>query len=183
MLYLDKARLETILGARGLSINKLAENCAISRQSIYNMFESTPVFNSSFEKIRQFLNVDYRAITSDKSIPYELLKNSPDRIKIATYKLFEFSKNSQADLLHFGSNDAGKFGLKHDWNFALYFSKKDREKDLSVLRQKLIDDVSPYAINIINLNAAPIWMKLIIKDNYVRLLGYTKEDALFASAD
>lgn len=147
------------------------------------MFEETPVFNSSFEKIRRFLNIDYRAITSDKSLAVEALKIAPDRIKIASYKLFEFAKRHNADLLLFSSNSGGKFGVKSDWNFALHFLQADKEKDLNVIRQKLIDEVTPYSINIINLNKSPLWFKLLVKGTYIRLLGHTDEARLFSTAD
>lgn len=183
MLYLDKSRLESILSTRGLTLNSLAELCSISRQSIYNMFESTSVFNTTFEKIRQYLSIDYRAITTDKSVAFEIIKKSPGKIKIAAYKLFEYSKNNSADLLLFGSNYFGKFGFNHEWNFAIYFNKIIGDNKLNILRQELIDGTFPYTINLINLNSAPFWIKLIIKEKYIRLAGYTEEGVLFSSSD
>ncbi len=183
MLYLDKLKLESILKTRGVSVNKLSDYCGISRQSIYNMFEDSSVFNSTFEKIRQFLNVDYRVLTSDRTLAFEAMKRAPDRIKVISYQLFEFAKKYKADLLLFSSNDIGKFGPKPDWNFAVYFPRAPKEKELGILRQKLFDSAFPYRIDIVNLNAAPLWYKLMIQEQYVRLHGYTDEKALFASKD
>lgn len=180
VLYLDKTRLEAILTMRGLTINKLAELCSISRQSIYNMFDSSTVFNSTFEKIRKLLNCDYRAITSDKSLAFEVLKTAPDKIKVSSYKLFEFAKNNHADLLLFSSNNTGKYGKRPEWDFAVYFQKKEQDKELKILGQKLNDDVVPYSINLININGAPIWLKQIIKNQYIRLYGHTSEDLIFS---
>lgn len=181
MLYLDKFKLETILRSRGISINKLADSCGISRQSIYNMYETSPVFNTTFEKIRQFLNIDFRAITSDSTLAHEIMKKAPDRIKISGYVLSQFAENNNADLLIYNSGDVDKFGGKFDWNFAMYFLKKDNEKKLNSLRQEILDNCAPYKIEIINLNRSPLWFKLIVKNNYIRLYGNTPEDKIFYS--
>lgn len=183
MLYLDKGRLETILSSRNLTINKIAELCSISRQTIYNMCDSTTVFNTTFEKIREYLNIDYRAITTDKSVAFEVLKNAPERIKIASYKLFEFVAENNSDLLIFSKNNNGKYGINNDWNFGIFFPKKEDIKGLKILNQKLSDRVAPYSINIININSAPLWLKLIIKSHYIRLAGNTPEELLFSSRD
>lgn len=179
MLFLDKFKLETFLRSKGISINKLADSCGISRQSIYNMYESLPVFNTTFEKIRQYLNVDFRAITSDSTLAHEIMKKAPDKIKISAYVLNQFSENNNADLLLFNSGSNDKFGKRFDWNFAVYFCKKDNEKKLYSLRQEIIDKCAPYNIEIVNLNRAPLWFKLIIKNNYIRLYGHTPEEKLF----
>lgn len=182
MLYLDKFKLETILKSRGTSINKLADSCGISRQSIYNMFESMPVFNTTFDKIRKNLSVDYRAITSDSTLAHEIIKNAPDKIKIAAYVLNSFAEGNDANLLIFNSGSVNKYGNTFDWNFALHFNKRDNEKKLMSLRQEITDNTAPYHIEIINLNRAPLWFKLIIKGNYIRLYGHTPEEKLFYSA-
>jgi len=181
MLFLDKFRLESILSARGISINKLAESCGISRQSIYNMYNDTPVFNTTFEKIRQFLNVDYRALARDSTVAQEIMKQAPDRIKIAAYLLTNFVEERRGDLLFFSSEGRGKYGQKFDWNFGIYLKKEAPEESIAKIRQDLIERVSPYTLEIINLNRAPLWLKLIIKSNYVRLFGNTSEDKLFYS--
>lgn len=181
MLFLDKLKLETVLGTRGLTMNKLAEACSISRQSIYNMCESIPVFNSTFEKIRRYLNVDYRAITSDSTVAHEIMKQAPDRIKIAAYVLNNFAEETNSDLLLFNSEGKSKFGQNFDWNFALYFNRKDVDKKLQVMRQDLVDRTAPYYFELINLNKAPLWFKMIIKNNYIRLYGNTPEKTLFYS--
>lgn len=181
MLYLDKFKLETVLSSRGTSLNKLAKTCGISRQSIYNMIENQPVFNTTFEKIRQFLSVDYRAITSDSTVAHEIMKHAPDRIKIAAYVLSRFAEECNSDLILYNSEGKGRFGQKFDWNFAIYFKKIDHEKKLQVTRQELIERTSPYQIEIINLNRAPLWLKIIIKNNYIRLYGNTPENTLFYS--
>ena len=179
MLVLDKSKLERALGSRNLSINRLAEVCGVSRQSIYNMCDETTVFNTTFEKIRKFLGVDYRAITSDSTLAQEILKSAPDRIKIASYILTDFSQNANADLLLFKSEGVGRFGTNHDWSFAVSFTKKDVEKKLSLIRQQLIEKTAPFRVEIVNLNKAPMWLRLVIKDNYVRLYGNTAEETLF----
>lgn len=179
MLYLDKAKLEVVLSSRGTSINKLAGACGISRQSIYNMFENT-VFNSSFDKIRRYLNVDYGAITSNISLANEVMKTAPDRITMVAHKLTEFVERYQADLLLFGSNDVGKYGPRPDWNFAVFFPDREKDKELRIIRQELSDQAAPYHINIINLNRAPLWLKLVIKERFVRLFGNTGDDLLFS---
>lgn len=181
VLYLDRHKLETILGLRGITINKLATDCGISRQSIYNMLEDTPVFNTTFEKIRKYLNLDFRAITSDSTLAQEIIKHAPDRIKLASYVLANFSEEIKTDLLLFNSVGHNKFGPRNDWNFAIYFQKKENNEKLKSLRQELIEKVLPYNIEIINLNRAPLWLKLIIKNNYTRLVGNTPEDVLFRS--
>lgn len=179
MLYMDKGKLETILGLRGISLNLLAEKCGISRQSIYNMFEDIPVFNTTFEKIRKYLNIDYRVITSDSTLAQEIIKSAPDRIKIASYVLVNAAEELEADLLSFNSHGINKFGPRIDWNFAIYFRKKDMHERLSKLRQDLSEKVSPYSIEIINLNRAPLWLKLVIKSCYIRFYGNTPEELLF----
>jgi len=150
VLYLDKFKFETILRSRGTSINKLAESCGISRQSIYNMYENSPVFNTTFEKIRQFLNVDFRAISSDQTLAHEIMKKAPDKIKISAYVLNQFAENNEACLLLFNSGEMDKFGKKFHWNFAVHFNKKENEKKLMALRQEIVDKCSPYNIEIIN---------------------------------
>lgn len=145
------------------------------------MYENTPVFNTTFEKIRQFLNADFRAITSDSTLAHEIIKKAPDRIKIAAYVLNNFAENNEADLLIFNSGNIDKYGNKFDWNFAFYFNKKGNENKLMSLRQELINKCDPYSIEIINLNRAPLWFKLIVKNNYIRLYGHTPENKLFYS--
>lgn len=179
MLFIDRYKLESILSSRGLSINKLAIAAGVSRQSIYNMYEETPVFNTTFEKIRQYLNVDFRAISSDSTLAQEILKKSPDKIKIASYILTEFARDNNADLLLFNTSGTGKYGTNHDWNFAFYFRKDFNQNKFSVLRQQLLEKASPFRVEIFNLGAAPLWLRLLIKNNYIRLLGNTPEDVLF----
>lgn len=145
------------------------------------MHEDIPVFNTTFEKIRQFLNVDYRALTADSTVANEIMKSAPDRIKIAAYLLSSFAEEHSADLLLFDSEGRSKFGRKFDWNFAVYFKKKDADDKLKSLRQELIERTSPYYVEIINLGRAPLWLKLIIKNNYVRFYGNSTEDILFSN--
>lgn len=181
MLFLDKFRLETILKSRGLSLNKLSDSCGISRQTIYNMFEEFPVFNTTFEKIREFLNVDYRAITVDSTVAHEIIKKAPDRIKIAAYVLTNFAQETKSDLLLFSSEGKTKFGKNFDWNFAIKYKNKEVEKKIPEIRQDLIERVAPYHIEIIDLNKAQFWFKLIVKNNYIRLYGNSSEEILFYS--
>jgi hypothetical protein len=145
------------------------------------MYADMPVFNTTFEKIRKYLSVDYRAVTADSTLAQEIIKEAPDKIKIAAYVLNSFAENNDANLILFNSGEFDKFGGKFNWYFALHFNKKDSETKLMSLRQDIIDNSSPYYIEIINLNRAPLWFKLIIKNNYIRLYGNTPEDKLFFS--
>ena len=181
MLFLDKFKLETILSRRGISINRLAEQCGISRQSIYNMYEESSVFNTSFEKIREFLDVDYRAVTSDSTVAHEIMKKAPDRIKMAAYLLSNFSQETTSDLLLFSSSGKNKYGRNFDWNFAISFKKNKFDDKLQKIRQDLIERTSPYNLEIINLNRAPLWLKLIVKNSYIRLYGNRPEEEMFYS--
>jgi hypothetical protein len=109
------------------------------------------------------------------------MKTAPDRIKIAAYLLSNFAQENNADLLFFSSQGKGKLGKNFDWNFAIYFRKKELDNKLSVIRQELLERTSPYHLEIINLNSAPLWMKIIIKNNYIRFSGNTPEEQLFFS--
>lgn len=169
MLYLEKKKLEKVLKARGLNMSQLSKLCGVSRQSIYNMFGKTSVFNTVFEKILVHLAVDHNKITVGQSREGLIIKTFPDKIAKTAAKLSAFAGQTHADLLLFGSRAKGKRGFRTDWDFAVRFHKSNEDKKLKLLKQQCIEESFPFRIDIINLNLAPAWFKDSISDDCIYL--------------
>lgn len=157
MLYLDRNKFEAILTQKGLSINRLASACGISRQSLYNMLDITTIFKSSFEKVVKELNIDYKELVREASRADEILKKAPGRIKRAVLELSNFAEAYNAHLLLIENINSVKYGRRAEWSFGVYFPEKDKHPELQALRQELVEATTPYTISITNLNRTPYW--------------------------
>lgn len=169
MLFVDKRKLEALLRSRGLNVTSLAKLCNVSRQSIYNMFDGSSVFNTTFEKILARLGIDYHEITTKGDRADFIIRSFPDKVKKAALSLNKFASTHHADLILFGSRAAGKTGIRADWDFGLNFHKKINNAKLAALKRSLVEKTFPYRIDIVNLNAAPEWFKSSIEDNLIYL--------------
>lgn len=169
MLYLSKKKLEEVLAKRGSSASMLAKECGISRQSIYNMFGKTSVFNTSFEKILKYLNVNLEEITEQRDRVSFLVQKFPNKINKIILELTEFASKNSADLILFGSRASGKMGITSDWDFALYFKRANKDKELKKIKQAIVEEAFPYRVDIVNLNNAPEWFLSSISNNIIYL--------------
>lgn len=169
MLYLDEEKLNAVLMARGMTISQLAHQCGISRQSVYDMFSKKPVFNSTFVKILNHLGINYDQVTESRD--NTLLRTMPMRIQKAVMSLIQFCDAHNAGLVLFGSRARGKSGVIPDWDFGVYSSKLFDQRAFSVLKQKLMDEVFPNRIDIVNLNVAPSWFLESIVSDYIQIHG------------
>lgn len=169
MLYLAKTKFEALLKSRGLNIAKLAKQCGVSRQSIYNMLGGETVFNTTFDKMLSFLTVSYKDLTEEMDEATVILRSFPDKIKKIALSLENFCAKNSADLILFGSRAAGKKGVRHDFDFAVYFHKKTNDEGLKKIKRSLTDKAFPYRVDIVDLNSAPEWFTSSIKDDIVYL--------------
>jgi hypothetical protein len=169
MLYLDEDKLSHLLVGRGLTFSQLAKQCGISRQSIYDMLGKKPVFNSSFVKILEQLGVSYDQVTQSRDDA--ILHAMPIRIQKAVMALIQFCDVHRAGLILFGSRARGKSGVQADWDFGIYAMKPFEPRSLSTLKLKLMDDVFPNRIDIVNLNNAPHWFLESIVDDHIQICG------------
>lgn len=169
MLYLDEEKLNAILGARGMTLSQLAQRCGISRQSVYDMFSKKPVFNSTFVKILNHLGVNHDQLSESRD--NVLLRTMPMRVQKAVMRLIQFCDAHNAGLILFGSRARGKSGISPDWDFGVYSSKLFDQRAFSVLKQKLMDEVFPNRIDIVNLNVAPHWFLESIVSGHIQIHG------------
>lgn len=169
MLYLGEDKLNAWLSSRGMTLSQLARDCGVSRQSIYDMFGKKPVFNSTFVKILSHLGVDYDQLTETHDDV--LLRTMPVRIQKAVIRLIQFCDSHLAGLILFGSRVRGKGGIGPDWDFGVYSQRPVDPRALSVLKQKLMDEVFPNRIDIVNLNVAPSWFLESIAEDYIQVHG------------
>lgn len=179
MLFLDKTRLENVLRDRGINIQILASACGISRQSIYNMLNSNTIFNTSFQKIIKYLQIDYKKITTEKSLTIDIIKNIPERVRFALTRLTEFCQDYEGDLILYNSSGESKFGQKTDWHLGIFFQGREYDDKLRAIRQELLDYVVPFNLSLININRAPFWLLDIIRQNRVHLYGDCPDEIIF----
>lgn len=169
MLYLDEEKLNAVLLARGMTISQLAQQCGISRQSVYDMLSKKPVFNSTFVKILSQLGVGHDQITQSRD--NALLRTMPMRVQKAVMSLIQFCDAHNAGLILFGSRARGKSGISPDWDFGVYSQKLFDQRTFSVLKQKLMDEAFPNRIDIVNLNVAPSWFLESIVGDHIQIHG------------
>lgn len=169
MLYLSEDKVNALLSNRGMTLSQLARDCGVSRQSIYDMFGKKSVFNSSFVKILDHLGVGHEQLTETQDSA--LLRTMPMRIQKAVMRLITFCESHQAGLILFGSRARGKGGVGPDWDFGVYSFKSFDPRAFSVLKQKLMDEVFPNRIDIVNLNVAPSWFLESIVGDYIQVHG------------
>lgn len=169
MLYLDEEKLNAVLVARGMSISQLAQQCGISRQSVYDMFSKKPVFNSTFVKILNHLGIHHDQLTESRD--NALLRTMPMRIQKAVMSLIQFCDAHNAGLILFGSRARGKGGVSPDWDFGVYSIKPFDQRSFSILKQKLLDEVFPNRIDVVNLNVAPLWFLESIVTDHIQIHG------------
>lgn len=86
-------------------------------------------------------------------------------------RLIQFCDAHNAGLILFGSRARGKGGVNPDWDFGVYSSKLFDQRAFSVLKQKLMDEVFPNRIDIVNLNVAPSWFLESIANDYIQIHG------------
>jgi AcrR family transcriptional regulator len=169
MLYLDEDMLNRLLAGRRMTLSRLAKECGISRQSVYDMLGNKPVFNSSFVRILEYLGVDYDQITQSRH--NAVLHNMPVRIQKAVMALIQFCDAHQAGLVLFGSRARGKGGVQADWDFGIYAVRYLDPRAFSMLKLKLMDDAFPNRIDVVNLNVAPPWFLESIADDHIQIHG------------
>ncbi len=169
MLYLGEDKINDLLFSRGMTLSGLARDCGVSRQSLYDMFSKKPVFNSTFVKILNHLGVDYDQITESRD--NALLRTMPMRVQKAVMCLIQFCDAHNAGLILFGSRARGKGGIGPDWDFGVYSQKPFDQRSFSVLKQKLMDEVFPNRIDIVNLNAAPGWFLESVAGDHIQVHG------------
>lgn len=169
MLYLDEDKLNAALATRGLTLSQLAKDCGISRQSIYDMLSKKPVFNSTFVKILNHLGVDFDQLTESHDVA--VLRTMPMRVQKAVMKLISFCDSHHAGLILFGSRARGKGGASPDWDFGIYSARPFDQREFSVLKQRLLDEVFPNRIDVVNLNVAPAWFLESIVSDYIQIHG------------
>ncbi|PIR17833.1 MAG: hypothetical protein COV46_02585 [Deltaproteobacteria bacterium CG11_big_fil_rev_8_21_14_0_20_49_13] len=177
MFFLSKKKLNEVISKRGESVSSLAKTCGISRQSIYNMFGKTSVFNTTFEKILKQLCVEPEDITERHDNVSFFVQKFPDKIKKIILKLSEFAAENHADLMLFGSRALGKAGIRSDWDFALYFNKANKDKEFRKFKQLLMEDAFPYRVDIVNLNNAPEWFLSSVEKNFIYLRREVEHDS------
>ncbi|MBI4197331.1 MAG: nucleotidyltransferase domain-containing protein [Deltaproteobacteria bacterium] len=168
MQILSRPRLQKLLGERRLTLSKMARECAISRQSLYKMLAGMPIYNTPFLKLIQFLRVEPEEVTEESSVETLFLRMAPLKIQKTALELIQFCKKHQATLLLFGSQARGTKGIGSDWDFGVYFHKKDANRDLRRLKQNLQDRAFPYRIDVVNLGQAPSWfLEGVRKDRFL----------------
>lgn len=171
MLYLSKEKLRAVAVRRGLSVAETARMAGISRQSLYNMFRETPVFNSSFAKLLRALAVSYQELTDDRANADRLMAGAPAPVQRVALRLTEFCRRHRAVLLLIGSRVRGKTGPQVDWDFAVWFRGTGRDRALRICKQALRDAAFPYRVDIVNLNQAPAWFRDSVDRSHLVLYG------------
>lgn len=171
MVKLNRKKLLSIIGEKGLSIGEFAKQSGISRQSIYNMFQGRSVFSVAFEKLLANLNVEFDELLVKPNQIEAILADAPENIRKALLNLQKFAIETDADLFLIGSRARGRSGSKSDWDFAIYFPDEKRPKNFSMLKQNVIERAFPYRMEIVVLNSAPSWFLKSAKDNAIKIFG------------
>jgi predicted nucleotidyltransferase len=171
MLHLSKSKLLLWTTKHDTSLSELARTAGISRQSLYNMFGRHSVFNSSFVKLLHATRLPYRELTEESSPQNELLAHAPRAIQRVSLRLVDYCRSNSASLLLFGSRVTGKRGPHVDWDFAVWFRKKQQDRSLRVLKTELQDLAFPYRIDLVNLNQAPPWFRHSVEANHAIVYG------------
>ena len=154
-----------------MSLAKLARQAQISRQSLYNMFGSVPVFNTSFVKILQVLGVSFQDLTEEASQGEQLIAQAPTTVRRIVVTLMEFCRTCDASLLLFGSRLRGKTGPQVDWDFAIWFQQTIPEQVFRTCKQQVQETAFPYRVDLVNLNHAPPWFRQEVDQSHIVLCG------------
>lgn len=171
VLYLSKEKVRAVAARRMGSVAGLARTAGISRQSLYNMFHDTSVFNTSFIKLLQVLGLSYQELTEERSAGDQLLADAPASVRRVALRLIDFCRDHAAALLLFGSRVRGKTGPQVDWDFAVWFRGTVRDRALRTCKQGLRDAAFPYRVDIVNLNQAPVWFRDSVDRSHLVLYG------------
>ena len=171
MQLLSPEKLKIVLANRNLSLHEVCRQSGISRQSLYNMMKGSSIYNVPFTKLITHLRIDPFEITETETLLNALLKKAPLKIQKVILKLQEFCQKHNASLILFGSQVTGKATVRSDWDFGMYFFQSPPLGKLSLLKQRLIDKVFPYRIDIICLNQAPSWFQQSVWDESLLLWG------------
>lgn len=174
MLYLSKSKLAQLAAKRGLSLAALAKAAGISRQSLYNMFDTTPVWNTSFAKLLRATGSAYDELVEARhSFTHHPLMDAPPPIRRAAFTLTDFCRTHHAALVLFGSRARGKRGLGVDWDFGVLFRHMTarRTTALRTLATELKENAFPFRIDIVNLNHAPPWFRDTVDREHHVLYG------------
>lgn len=175
MLILEREKLKTVIKRNGLSLNQLAAKCGVSRQSIYNMLNGKSVFNTTFEKILDCLDVNFEEITVSKDERAVLaMKKAPAKIQRIALALSLFAKGNKASLFLFGSRARGCERTRADWDFGVSLPEKGMCREFVILKQKLVDEAFPYRVDIVDVSSAPDWFIQSIVDDVIPLVGSWK---------
>lgn len=171
MQILIQRKLNRLLSQRGISLSKFCKKSRISRQSLYNMFKGESIYNKPFTKLIEALNIKPDQITESSSSQENIFKKAPLKIQKVLLKLKEFCEKNRASLYLFGSQASQTARRGSDWDFGIYFQKKDQSKPLRNLKLKLIDQMFPYRMDVVCLNRAPKWFLQSIEDEIITLYG------------
>lgn len=172
MQVLSREKLDFLLSSKGLGLSRLAQEAGIARQSIYKMLKGDSIYNVPFTKLIAFLQVEPNQITKKEERASSLLKKFPLKIQKAILKLQEFCRRHHGSLLLFGSQaKRGNFKVSSDWDLGVYFVKEEKARELRLLKQRIIESVFPYRIDILNLNRAPEWFSESIQTESELLFG------------
>ena len=171
MQLLSRAKLQKILGERQLTLSQTARESAISRQSLYKMIGGEPIYNTPFLKLIRYLKVGPEEVTDTGSRADFLLQNAPTKIRKSVLELSNFCEHHQASLFLFGSQARGANKIGSDWDFGIFFRKKDEDRSLRRLKQNLQSRTFPYRIDVLNLGQAPSWFLESIQEESILLKG------------
>lgn len=171
MLSLNESKLKSILNKKQRTLSQACNDCGISRQSLYAMLKGASVFNTPFTKLITHLNIDPAEITQTTSQGENVLGSAPLKIQKIVLRLKDFCEKYSASLILFGSQAAGTSRASSDWDFGIYFNKKDVTSQLRRLKSQLQEDSFPYRLDVVVLNQAPSWFWASIQDESLLLFG------------
>lgn len=168
---MSEEKLKATLAHQNLSLRKLALQSKVSRQSIYALLNGSPIYTLPFVKIIQTLRVAPEEITHVSSWQDILLEKAPFKIRKAILEIQSLGRAHDGSLLLFGSQATGQARPHSDWDFGIYFHKKDEDRKLRLLKIKLQEEVFPYRLDLLNLTQAPAWFIQSIRDESLLLSG------------
>lgn len=179
MLILDRKRLEDAARRRGFTLNGLAREAGISRQSIYNMFRGRYLLSTPLEKLLRVLEANFSDLATSTGAGNDMILAAPVGIRNACSILKDYAAREGADLFLIGSRARGRRGFRVDWDFAIYFPDGRSHPEFAALKFKASDAAFPHRIDLVCLNFAPPWFIASVRGGAVRVFGETDFASIF----